>query len=67
MAAPQSVGMNAAKLDQIERLVNQDIAEKKLPGAVVIVGHQRKDRLPEGVREPLAGADGREDDGRYHL
>src|SRR5688572_9643720 len=42
MAAPQSVGMNAAKLGQIDHLVNADIAAKKLPGAVVIVGHKGK-------------------------
>ncbi len=42
VAAPQTVGMNAAKLDQIEALVNADIADKKLPGAVVIVGHKGK-------------------------
>lgn len=40
VASPQSVGMNAAKLDQIEALINADIADKKLPGAVVIVGHK---------------------------
>ena len=34
--------MNAAKLDQIDQLVLADIAEKKLPGAVVIVGHKGK-------------------------
>ena len=42
VAAPASVGMSAAKLDQIEALVNADIADKKLPGAVVIVGHKGK-------------------------
>ncbi len=42
VAAPQAVGMNAAKLNQIEQLVNADIADKKLPGAVVIVGHKGK-------------------------
>ncbi|MEP7149999.1 MAG: exo-beta-N-acetylmuramidase NamZ domain-containing protein, partial [Acidobacteriota bacterium] len=42
LAAPQTVGMNAAKLNQIEQLVNADIAAKKLPGAVVIVGHRGK-------------------------
>lgn len=42
LAAPASVGMNAAKLDQIEQLVLADIADKKLPGAVVIVGHKGK-------------------------
>ena len=40
--APASVGMNAAKLNRIEGLVNKDIADKKLPGAVVLVGHKGK-------------------------
>ncbi len=39
---PELVGMNAAKLNQIEQLVLADIADKKLPGAVVIVGHKGK-------------------------
>jgi uncharacterized protein YbbC (DUF1343 family)/CubicO group peptidase (beta-lactamase class C family) len=42
VATPALVGMNAAKLDQIEQLVNADIADKKLPGAVVVVGHKGK-------------------------
>ncbi len=42
VALPGSVGMNAAKLNKIEALVNADIADKKLPGAVVIVGHKGK-------------------------
>ncbi len=42
VVAPASVGMNAAKLNQIEGLVNKDIADKKLPGAVVLVGHKGK-------------------------
>ena len=42
VAAPQTVGMNAAKLNQIDALVEADIAAKKLPGAVVIVGHKGK-------------------------
>ncbi len=42
VASPQSVGMNAAKLEQIEQLVLADIANKKLPGAVVVVGHRGK-------------------------
>jgi hypothetical protein len=33
VASPQSVGMNGAKLEQIEPLVLADIADKKLPGA----------------------------------
>ncbi|MEO8042306.1 MAG: exo-beta-N-acetylmuramidase NamZ domain-containing protein [Acidobacteriota bacterium] len=40
LAPPQSVGMNAAKLEQIEALVLADISDKKLPGAVIIVGHR---------------------------
>jgi uncharacterized protein YbbC (DUF1343 family)/CubicO group peptidase (beta-lactamase class C family) len=42
VAAPQTVGMSAAKLDQIDALVEADIKDKKLPGAVVIVGHKGK-------------------------
>jgi uncharacterized protein YbbC (DUF1343 family)/CubicO group peptidase (beta-lactamase class C family) len=42
LASPGAVGMNAAKLDQIEQLVLADIADKKLPGAVVLVGHRGK-------------------------
>jgi uncharacterized protein YbbC (DUF1343 family) len=42
VAAPQTVGMNAAKLDQIDGLVDADIKNKKLPGAVVLVGHKGK-------------------------
>ncbi|MEO7672619.1 MAG: exo-beta-N-acetylmuramidase NamZ domain-containing protein, partial [Pyrinomonadaceae bacterium] len=42
IAAPSSVGMNGAKLAQIDALVNADIADKKLPGAVIIVGHRGK-------------------------
>ncbi|MFL6467648.1 MAG: serine hydrolase, partial [Pyrinomonadaceae bacterium] len=42
VAKPEAVGMNAAKLNLIEGLVNADIAEKKLPGAVVLVGHKGK-------------------------
>lgn len=42
MAAPGSVGMNAEKLAQIDAIVNGDIADKKMPGAVVIVGRKGK-------------------------
>jgi uncharacterized protein YbbC (DUF1343 family)/CubicO group peptidase (beta-lactamase class C family) len=42
VAAPQTVGMNPAKLSQIDALVEQDIKDKKLPGAVVLVGHKGK-------------------------
>ncbi len=40
LAAPQTVGMSAEKLNQIDSLVARDIADKKLPGAVVLVGHK---------------------------
>lgn len=39
---PEDVGMNSAKLDQIETVVKADIEKKMLPGAVVIVGHKGK-------------------------
>ncbi len=39
---PNTFGMNAAKLNQIDALVEKDISDKKLPGAVVIVGHKGK-------------------------
>src|SRR5215210_6786916 len=42
IAAPASVGMDAAKLNQIEGLVSGEIADKKLPGAVIVVGHRGK-------------------------
>lgn len=42
VAAPASVGMNGAKLDQIDQIVLADIADKKMPGAVVIVGRKGK-------------------------
>ncbi len=42
VAAPQAVGMNVAKLATIDSLVARDIADKKLPGAVVIIGHKGK-------------------------
>jgi uncharacterized protein YbbC (DUF1343 family)/CubicO group peptidase (beta-lactamase class C family) len=42
VAVPQTVGMNAARLGQIDALIEKDIADKKLPGAVVIVGHKGK-------------------------
>jgi uncharacterized protein YbbC (DUF1343 family)/CubicO group peptidase (beta-lactamase class C family) len=42
IAKPEATGMSAEKLNQIDALVNKDIADKKLPGAVVIVGHKGK-------------------------
>ena len=42
VANPQAVGMSAEKLNQIDGLVNQAIAAKKTPGAVVLVGRKGK-------------------------
>ncbi len=42
IAAPQTVGMSAERLNQIDALIEKDIADKKLPGAVVIVGRRGK-------------------------
>ena len=42
VAVPNAVGMSAEKLCQIDGLIEKDIADKKLPGAVVIVGHKGK-------------------------
>ncbi|MDQ6788371.1 MAG: beta-lactamase family protein, partial [Acidobacteriota bacterium] len=42
LAAPQTVGMLAEKLNLIDALVEKDINDKKLPGAVVLVGHKGK-------------------------
>src|SRR5687767_8261821 len=42
VALPQTVGMSAEKLNQIDSLIQQGIAEKKTPGAVVSVGRKGK-------------------------
>ncbi len=42
VAPPQTVGMNAAKLNQIDALVAEAIKDKRMPGAVVLVGHKGK-------------------------
>ena len=42
IAAPNAVGMSAEKLGQIDAIVEKDIADKKLPGAVVIIGRKGK-------------------------
>ena len=42
LAAPQTVGMSAERLKLIDVEVERAIADKKLPGAVVIVGHKGK-------------------------
>jgi len=41
-AAPQTAGMSTEKLNQIDGLVEKAIAAKKMPGAVVLVGHKGK-------------------------
>ncbi len=42
VVAPNTVGMSAEKLNQIDALIEKDIADKKLPGAVVVIGHKGK-------------------------
>lgn len=42
IALPQAAGMSAGKLNEIDAIVQQDIADKKLPGAVVVVGRRGK-------------------------
>ncbi|QQS33698.1 MAG: serine hydrolase [Acidobacteriota bacterium] len=42
VAKPAAVGMDAGRLDRIEALVLADIAVKKLPGVVVLVGRKGK-------------------------
>src|SRR4030095_16613703 len=42
LASPRAVGRTPDKLNQIDALVEQDIKDKKLPGAVVLVGHKGK-------------------------
>ncbi len=42
LAQPETVQMSSEKLNQIDGLVNQAIADKKMPGAVVLVGRKGK-------------------------
>ncbi|GAB5442466.1 MAG: hypothetical protein Fues2KO_28150 [Fuerstiella sp.] len=39
-AKPEAVGMDVKKLDEIDAVVAEGIAEKKMPGCVVMIGHQ---------------------------
>jgi CubicO group peptidase (beta-lactamase class C family) len=39
---PQAAGMSGEKLSQIDAIVEKDIADKKLPGAVVLIGRRGK-------------------------
>ena len=66
--APAAAGhRRSAKLAAIEALVLEDIAQKRLPGAVVLVGHRQPHRLSEGDRPSRAGSRARADDARHHL
>ncbi len=51
-SAPAAAAFDLRKLDAIEPLVRQAMAEKKLPGAVVLIG--RGD--PSSIRRPSATA-----------
>lgn len=42
VVASRLVGMSAEKLNQIDALVEKDIADKKMPGVVVLIGHKGK-------------------------
>ena len=41
-ASPESVGMSTARLEKITSMLQQDVAAKKLPGAVVMVARRGK-------------------------
>ena len=41
-ASPESVGMSAERLGKITTMFNQEVADKKLPGAVVMVARKGK-------------------------
>ena len=40
MASPATVGMSSEKLSEIDRVVTQEIAQGRLPGAVILVGRR---------------------------
>ena len=42
VARPESVGMSTQRLEKITAALNQDVADKKLPGAVVMVARKGK-------------------------
>jgi CubicO group peptidase (beta-lactamase class C family) len=61
--APDSVGMSAARLARIRPALEREIAEKRIPGAVVAI--QRRGKLVHldaiGARDPATGAPLRSD------
>ena len=42
VAKPESVGMSSQRLEKITAALNQEVADKKLPGAVVMVARKGK-------------------------
>lgn len=42
LAAPADVGMQASRLEAIDRIVAEGIRDKKMPGCVIVVGHKGK-------------------------
>ena len=42
LAAPADVGMQASRLEAIDRIVAEGLRDKKLPGCVIVVGHKGK-------------------------
>lgn len=57
IAQPQSVGMNAQKLSEIQSLVTQAIDDDQLPGAVVCVGRHGKIVYLEAIGNRQVGDD----------
>jgi uncharacterized protein YbbC (DUF1343 family)/CubicO group peptidase (beta-lactamase class C family) len=53
LAAPAAVGMSAARLAEMDAVINQSIARKETPGAVVLVGRRGRVvwRKAYGARE----------------
>jgi CubicO group peptidase (beta-lactamase class C family) len=60
---PESVGMSSARLERIRPALEIEIAEKRIPGAVIAI--QRRGKLVHldalGMRDPATGAPMRPD------
>ena len=62
-----ATGVDAARFNEIPPLIEQAIADKKLPGAVVLIGRDNRVALREGRRPPRHRARARADDARHDL
>ncbi len=65
--SPERHGMNPEKLAQVDRVINEAITAKEIPGAVLSVVRGERHRLSEGLRQQVRGADGGADDDRNAL